>query len=455
MINQLRHILSQRHLHKQVLVLAIPMVLSNITVPLLGLVDAAVIGHLDYAWYLGGVALGSTMISVTFWLLGFLRMATTGLTAQAQGEENAHKLAMTWLQGMLVAWSLALLFLVFHSPLAHLIFSLSNASEEVKHYGMQYFSIRVWSAPAALANFVIFGWLLGTQNSKAPMVLVITTNIVNIILDVLFVLVFDWKVAGAAWASVLADYSCLTLGLFFVWRTWLKQHLPNALLLLPNATQGIGKMLRLNGDIFLRSLCLQAVFSFMTFQGAALGDNVVAANAVLMSFLMMVSYGMDGFAYAMEAMVGKAVGAKSRGQLLESLIGTSFWGLACSLLLTVLFFLFGHNLIRMITDIPNVQSQADIYLPWLIIMPLVSMWCFLLDGIFVGATKGKDMRNSMVVAMLSFFALYFSFASWGNHALWLAMLSFMGMRGLGLAVIFVTQWKNRTFIEFTPPKAEA
>lgn len=312
---QLQRILSQRSLHKQVLLLAIPMVLSNITVPLLGLVDAAVIGHLDYAWYLGGVALGSTMISVTFWLLGFLRMATTGLAAQAQGEKSRQKLAHVWLQGMLVAWLLAGLFLLFHSPLAELIFSLSNASAEVKYYGMQYFSIRVWSAPAALANFVILGWLLGTQNAKAPMWLVIVTNLTNIILDVLFVLVFDWKVAGAAWASVLADYTGLALGLFFVMRTWIKQQLPNVLTLLPSATHGMGRMLRLNSDIFLRSLCLQAVFSFMTFQGAALGDDVVAANAVLMSFLMMVSYGMDGFAYAMEAMVGKAVGAKSRGQI--------------------------------------------------------------------------------------------------------------------------------------------
>ncbi|MGV3002921.1 MATE family efflux transporter DinF [Vibrio sp.] len=443
----LQQILSQRSLHKQVLLLAIPMVLSNITVPLLGLVDAAVIGHLDYAWYLGGVALGSTMISVTFWLLGFLRMATTGLAAQAQGEESSQKLAHVWLQGMLVAWLLAGLFLLFHSPLAELIFSLSNASTEVKHYGMQYFSIRVWSAPAALANFVILGWLLGTQNAKAPMWLVIVINLANIILDVLFVLVFDWKVAGAAWASVLADYTGLALGLFFVMRTWIKQQLPNVLTLLPSATHGMGRMLRLNSDIFLRSLCLQAVFSFMTFQGAALGDDIVAANAVLMSFLMMVSYGMDGFAYAMEAMVGKAVGAKSRGQLLNSLIGTSFWGLVCSVFLTLMFWLFGHQLVRLITDIPNVQAQADIYLPWLIVMPLVSMWCFLLDGIFVGATKGKDMRNSMLIAMLCFFALYFSFASWGNHALWMSMLTFMGMRGIGLAVIFITQWKQQRFIE--------
>lgn len=446
MIKQLQHILSSRDLHKQVLVLAIPMVLSNITVPLLGLVDAAVIGHLDFAWYLGGVALGSTMISVTFWLLGFLRMATTGLAAQAQGEQSPYKLAQVWVQGMLVAWILAALLLLFHSPIADLIFSLSQASDEVKRYGMQYFSIRIWSAPAALANYVILGWLLGTQNAKAPMWLVIIINVANIVFDVLFVLGLDWKVAGAAWASVLADYIGLTVGLLFVARTWVKQQLPSVLSMLPSAKEGIGRMLSLNTDIFLRSLCLQAVFSFMAFQGAALGDDIVAANTVLMSFLMMVSYGMDGFAYAMEAMVGKAVGAKNRDQLLNSLIGTSFWGLVCSLLLTLLFLLFGHQLIGLITDIPEVREQAGIYLPWLIIMPIVSMWCFLLDGIFVGATKGKDMRNSMLVAMLCFFALYFSFASWGNHALWMSMVCFMGMRGVGLAVIFIRQWKSQRFI---------
>ncbi|MBW3698584.1 MATE family efflux transporter DinF [Vibrio sp. T187] len=433
-------------MHKKVLLLAIPMVLSNITVPLLGLVDAAVIGHLEHAWYLGGVALGSTMISVTFWLLGFLRMSTTGLAAQSYGAENHKQLGLVFVQGIAMAFGFAVVFLLLHGVVADSIFALSDASDQVKKYGEQYFSIRAWSAPASLANFVILGWLLGTQNAKAPMWMVIITNIMNIVLDVVFVIGLGWQVEGAALASVIADYTGMSFGLVCVWRIWVKKNLPSPLSLLKQTTHGLTRFVKLNRDIFLRSLCLQATFTFMTFQGASFGDEVVAANAVLMSFLMIISYGMDGFAYAMEAMVGKAIGAKDRQELNQSLIGTFFWSLIICLLLTAVFYIFGSNLIQMITSIPSVQQQASVYMPWLVAMPLVSMWCFLLDGIFVGATKGKDMRNSMFVATCSFFVIFYLSMSLENHALWLAMLSFMAMRGIGLGVVFISQWRKGEFL---------
>lgn len=438
--------LSNKAMHRQVLWLAIPMVLSNITIPLLGLVDAAVIGHLEHAWYLGGVALGSTVISVTFWLLGFLRMSTTGLTAQAFGADNRAGLARVWLQGMLMAFGFAAVFLLLHRFIADGVFGFSSASAEVKLYAQQYFVIRAWSAPASLVNFVLLGWLLGTQNSRAPMWMVIITNVVNIVLDLLFVLGLGWKVQGVALASVIADYSGMGFGLWCVWRYWLQHQLPPPLALLRESTQGLSRFVRLNRDIFLRSLCLQAAFSFMTFQGAAFGDQTVAANAVLMSFLMMISYGMDGFAYAMEAMVGKAIGAKSETQLKAAMIGSAFWSVVICLLLTLAFGWYGSALIRLITDISAVQQTAQVYLPWLVAMPLTSMWCFLLDGIFIGATKGREMRNSMFVAACTFFVVFYGFAFWGNHALWLAMLSFMAMRGLSLGIVLLRQWRLGTFL---------
>lgn len=438
--------LSNKTMHRQVLWLAIPMVLSNITIPLLGLVDAAVIGHLEHAWYLGGVALGSTVISVTFWLLGFLRMSTTGLTAQAFGADNRAGLARVWLQGMLMALGFAAVFLLLHRFIADGVFGFSSASAEVKLYAQQYFVIRAWSAPASLVNFVLLGWLLGTQNSRAPMWMVIITNVVNIVLDLLFVLGLGWKVQGVALASVIADYSGMGFGLWCVWRYWLQHQLPSPLALLRESTQGLSRFVRLNRDIFLRSLCLQAAFSFMTFQGAAFGDQTVAANAVLMSFLMMISYGMDGFAYAMEAMVGKAIGAKSETQLKAAMIGSAFWSVIICLLLTLVFGWYGSALIRLITDISAVQQTAQVYLPWLVAMPLTSMWCFLLDGIFIGATKGREMRNSMFVAACTFFVVFYGFAFWGNHALWLAMLSFMAMRGLSLGIVLLRQWRLGTFL---------
>ncbi|MCJ2378712.1 MATE family efflux transporter DinF [Vibrio sp. ZSDZ34] len=446
MPQSLRRTLSNIEVHKQVLLLAIPMVLSNITVPLLGLVDAAVIGHLEHAWYLGGVALGSTMISVTFWLLGFLRMSTTGLSAQSFGAKQKRQLALVFTQGIVMAMLFALLFLFIHSWVADVIFSLSSAGEQVKFYGNQYFSIRVWSAPAALANFVLLGWLLGTQNAKAPMWMVIITNATNIVLDILFVMVLDWKVEGAALASVIADYMGFAFGLLCASRVWKRQQLPSVTSIIGDVFNDIGRFIKLNRDIFLRSLCLQATFSFMTFQGAAFGDDIIAANAVLMSFLMMISYGMDGFAYAIEAMVGKAIGEKSPKALSQSLIGTFFWSLIICTLLTVLFAAGGEQLVALITSIESVQQQASLYLPWLIAMPLVSMWCFLFDGIFVGATKGREMRNSMFFSTISFFVVFYSFSDFANHALWLAMLCFMLLRGVTLAVVLFKQWKTNSFL---------
>ncbi|ENM5751170.1 MATE family efflux transporter DinF [Vibrio mimicus] len=439
--------LKQQSVHRQVLALALPMVLSNITVPLLGLVDAAVIGHLEHAWYLGGVALGSTMISVTFWLLGFLRMSTTGLTAQAHGAQNPQQLGRILLQGSVIALGLAALFLLFHRPVAGLIFHFSDASSEVKTYAEAYFYIRAWSAPAALLNFVLLGWLLGTQNARAPMWMVIITNLTNIALDLLLVLGLGLKVEGAAIASVIADYAGLLFGLVCVVRYWRQHQLPAPFSFISSLTKELSRLVALNRDIFLRSLCLQAVFSFMTFQGAALGDETVAANAVLMSFLMMISYGMDGFAYAMEAMVGKAIGAKDDRQLRTSMIGSTFWATMICLLLSLIFLGFGSDLIRMITNIPSVQATAEIYLPWLVAMPLVAVWCFLLDGIFIGATKGKEMRNSMAISAVAFFMAYWLSASYGNHALWLAMLSFMALRGVTLGIALATQWCAGTFLQ--------
>ncbi|EMB49632.1 DNA-damage-inducible protein F [Vibrio mimicus] len=439
--------LKQQSVHRQVLALALPMVLSNVTVPLLGLVDAAVIGHLEHAWYLGGVALGSTMISVTFWLLGFLRMSTTGLTAQAHGAQNPQQLGRVLLQGSVIALGLAALFLLFHRPVAGLIFHFSDASSEVKTYAEAYFYIRAWSAPAALLNFVLLGWLLGTQNARAPMWMVIITNLTNIVLDLLFVLGLGLKVEGAAIASVIADYAGLLFGLVCVVRYWRQQQLPAPFSFISSLTKELSRLVALNRDIFLRSLCLQAVFSFMTFQGAALGDETVAANAVLMSFLMMISYGMDGFAYAMEAMVGKAIGAKDDRQLRSSMIGSTFWATMICLLLSLIFLGFGSDLIQMITNIPSVQTTAEIYLPWLVAMPLVAVWCFLLDGVFIGATKGKEMRNSMAISAVAFFVAYWLSASYGNHALWLAMLSFMALRGVTLGIALATQWRASTFLQ--------
>ncbi|EKP0296922.1 MATE family efflux transporter DinF [Aeromonas veronii] len=427
--------------HRAVFALALPMVFSNITTPLLGLVDTWVIGHLGQAWFLGGVSVGATLINLIFWLLGFLRMSTTGLTAQAHGAADGRAQLDTLLRalGLAIALGLALLLLLF--PLLPRLIALSGGSPEVQLYAGQYVAVRIWSAPAALCNLVIMGWLLGMQDARSPMVMLILTNLVNMALDALFVLGLGWQVRGVAAASVMADYCALAVGIWLVhrqlrqlaptvwqdgWQRW-RQFAPMV------------RLLGLNRDIFLRSLCLQLCFAFMTLQGARLGDVAVAANAVLLNFLMLISYGLDGFAYAVEAMVGRAIGQRDRQKLREAIVLNLGWAALIASGFTLVFALFGAHLIGYITDIPAVVAEANRQLPWLIAMPLLAVWCFLLDGVFIGATRAREMRNSMLLAAFGgFFPIWWLCQSWGVAALWAAMAALMVGRGLSLGV---TCWR--------------
>lgn len=421
--------------HRAVFALALPMVFSNVTTPLLGLVDTWVIGHLGQAWFLGGVSVGATLINLLFWLLGFLRMSTTGLTAQAQGAASAEGQLDTLARalGLAVGLGLALLLLVL--PFLPAIIGLSGGSPEVQVYAGDYVSVRIWSAPAALCNLVIMGWLLGMQDARSPMLLLILSNLVNMVLDAWFVLGLGWQVRGVAAASLLADYCSLGVGLWLVSRRL--RHLPS------EVWQGawsrwwqwpaVRRLLGLNRDIFIRSLCLQLCFAFMTLQGARLGDVAVAANAVLLNFLMLISYGLDGFAYAVEAMVGRAIGRRDRQGLREAIVLNLGWALLIAIAFALGFALGGRQLIAHITDIPAVIAEANRQLPWLIAMPLLAVWCFLLDGVFIGATRAREMRNSMLVAVFAgFFPSWWLCQGWGVAALWAAMAALMTGRGLTL-----------------------
>ncbi|MGY3859843.1 MATE family efflux transporter DinF [Aeromonas intestinalis] len=421
--------------HRAVFALALPMVFSNVTTPLLGLVDTWVIGHLGQAWFLGGVSVGATLINLLFWLLGFLRMSTTGLTAQAQGAGSAEGQLDTLARalGLAVALGAALLLLLL--PFLPALIALSGGSPEVQFHAGEYVSIRIWSAPAALCNLVIMGWLLGMQDARSPMLLLIFSNLVNMVLDAGFVLGLGWQVKGVAAASLLADYGALVLGLWLVSRRL--RHLPTETW--RGAWQrwrqwpALRRLLGLNRDIFIRSLCLQLCFAFMTLQGARLGDVAVAANAVLLNFLMLISYGLDGFAYAVEAMVGRAIGRRDRQALREAIALNLGWAGLIALGFTLAFALGGGQLIAHITDIPAVIAEANRQLPWLVVMPLLAVWCYLLDGVFIGATRAREMRNSMLVAVFAgFFPIWWLCQDWGVAALWAAMAALMTGRGLTL-----------------------
>ena len=421
--------------HRAVFALALPMVFSNVTTPLLGLVDTWVIGHLGQAWFLGGVSVGATLINLLFWLLGFLRMSTTGLTAQAQGAASAEGQLDTLARalGLAVGLGLALLLLVL--PFLPAIIGLSGGSPEVQVYAGDYVSVRIWSAPAALCNLVIMGWLLGMQDARSPMLLLILSNLVNMVLDAWFVLGLGWQVRGVAAASLLADYCSLGVGLWLVSRrlSHLSAEVWQGAWLRWWQWPAVRRLLGLNRDIFIRSLCLQLCFTFMTLQGARLGDVAVAANAVLLNFLMLISYGLDGFAYAVEAMVGRAIGRRDRQGLREAIVLNLGWALLIAIAFALGFALGGRQLIAHITDIPAVIAEANRQLPWLIAMPLLAVWCFLLDGVFIGATRAREMRNSMLVAVFAgFFPIWWLCQEWGVAALWAAMAALMTGRGLTL-----------------------
>ncbi|PCK29954.1 MATE family efflux transporter [Pseudoalteromonas piscicida] len=408
------------------------MILSNITVPLLGLVDTAVIGHMDDAHFLAGIALGSSSISVLFWLASFLRMSTTGVIAQSSGQQDHDKLVRSLYTSMLIALIFALSLIVLSPFLLNVIASLSNASHEVFEQAKLYFQIRVFSAPAAMLNLVLLGFMLGMHYGRGPFYLVLFTNIVNIALDVLFVIGFEWGVAGAAWASLMADYAALGLSIFLCMGV-ARKHGITLEFCLPERAHWLS-LLTLNRDIFIRSLILQLCFSFMTFYGARLGEITLAANAVLLNFLMLVSFAMDGIAYAAEAKVGKSKGQASLTQLQLWVKVSLFWGAVFALFYSLTFYVAGGWIIGLLTSIPEVITLAGVYLPWLVALPLIAMSCFLFDGVFVGLTRAKEMRNSMLVsALIGFFLPFLLAQSLGNHALWFAMSCFMGLRGVTLA----------------------
>lgn len=416
------------------------MIFSNITVPLLGLVDTAVIGHLDSPTYLGGVAVGATATSFLFMLLLFLRMSTTGMAAQAFGAKDDRALARALIQPMLLACIAGGLILLLRTPLITLALSITGGSYDVLEQARRFLEIRWLSAPASLANLVLLGWLLGVQYARAPVILLVTRNVMNIVLDLWLVIGLNMNVRGAALSTVVAEYATLLVGLVMVWRVLQLRGI--SLGALVSAWRGnLGKLLALNRDIMLRSLLLQLCFGAITVLGSRLGGETVAVNAVLMMLLTFTAYALDGFAYAVEAHSGHVYGAKDRSGLLK------IWHAACRQAgivacgFALLYACFGQSITNMLTSIPDLQQLASHYLSWQILLPLVGVWCYLLDGMFIGAARGADMRNSMALAALGFAVTLLLTPALGNHGLWLALCVFLALRGITLGWFWKHYWK--------------
>ena len=411
--------------------LAIPMILSNLSVPLVALVDSAVVGRLPHAYQLGAVAVGGTIYTLLVWVFGFLRMGSTGFAAQAAGRKDQCGLQQVLIQGLLLAGLLAVLLIALAEPIFALALTLMQPSEELHQVAQQYFFIRLWGLPAALATHALAGWFLGAQNARAAFWMLVICNLLNIVLDVWFVFGLHWQVAGAARASVIAEWSGVGLGLFLAARVagkikW-QQILPRL-----KVWQSWQALLSVNRDILIRSLALQGVFFMVTVQGTRLGDATVAANALLLNGLMICSYALDGLAHALEALTGHALGAKDRIALRRALLLVLLYSLAASLIFAVLFSLFGHYFIALQTDQTAVQAAAQPYLIYLAVLPLVAVWSYVLDGLFIGATQARAMRNAMLLAVLTCLPVAWLLQRFENHGLWLAFLLFMLLRAVYL-----------------------
>lgn len=427
--------------------IAAPMILSNVSVPLLGMVDTGVTGHLDSPVYLGAVAIGAMIFSFLYTGVNFLRMGTTGIAAQSFGADDNDGLRVSLGQALIVALLIAFVLIALQVPLGAVAMHLLGADAETQVHALEYFSIRIWSAPGTLANYALIGWFIGLQNARVPLLIFLTINITNIVLDLLFVLGLGMKVDGVALASVFAEYSGLAVGSAFAISSLRKRegHWPFARLVNISAYKAFFSV---NANLFIRTMALIFTLGFVTAQGARMGGLVLAANAVLMNFQNLTSFGLDGLAHAAEALVGKAVGQKRREALEESVRLTLKWSLIFSMGFTVVYLVAGPLIIRILTDLPEVRETAMRYLPWMIASPLVSVWCFLYDGVYVGATRAREMRNIMLVSTaIVFLPAWYLLQPFGNDGLWLAFLIFMASRGIGMHIGY-----RRTVLPMTGSK---
>jgi len=425
--------------HRQVWAMAWPIILANITVPMLGAVDTAVVGHLPEPYYIGAVAIGAMLFNYIYHLFNCLRMGTTGPTAQARGAgEHAEVRAMI-ARALLLAAVIGGVIIVLQLPILAFAFWVIDASAQVERYAREYFLIRVWSMPAVLGSYAIIGWFYGLRNVRTPLLIQVFVNCLNIVLALVFVFVFHWDVPGVAAASLIAEYAGLLLGLYSVWRTL--RELPHGndsgkRTRLLDPTQ-LRRMVTINGDIVLRTICVVSVLGFFMAKSAELGDVQLAANQVLHHFLVFTSFALDGVAHAAEAILGESVGRRDRAAFAHDMRVVFLWSGIIGLMNIVIYAVAGHAIIALMTSIPEVRATAASHLWWPVLMPLASVWAYTYDGVYLAATRTRIMRNTMLVSFAVFLLLLYTLMPLiGNTGLWIAVGGFLVGRGVLLHVFF-------------------
>lgn len=415
-------------MNKEILRLAIPNILSNISVPLLSSFDTALMGRMS-ADHLGAVGLGSMIFNFVYWNFGFLRMGSTGMTAQAYGRKDQTAMSTVLGQAAIVAISLALLLMIIQVPLLNAAQSLLQVATDQQSLVGTYFQVRIWAAPAALGMYALMGWYFGMQNAIYPLLLTILINITNMLISYWLVYAWGWGIGGVAWGTVVAQYTGLFAGtgMLLYKYPWVRSTIKYQALL---QWEALSNFLRINSDIFLRTLCLTLAFAFFYRQSTGLGELVLATNVILLQYVNWMSYGVDGFAFAAESLVGKYYGAAQPKKTQRAIRLSFIWGMVLAAIYALIYGGGGEYLLYVFTDQEEIVKTALPYLPWMVAFPLLGTPCYIWDGVYVGLTASKAMRNTMLLAFAGYLLLYYSYGQQqDNHGLWLSLLGFMVFRG--------------------------
>lgn len=421
--------------HRMVLAIAVPIVISNLSTPLLGLADTAVMGRMGDPKYIGAVALGALIFTMVYWTFGFLRMGTTGLTAQAEGAGDGEEIRASLGRALLIAGGIGVALILLQWPIGLIAFALLDGGEEVETLARSYFDIRIWSAPAALANYAIAGWFIGLGRAKTALVLQVFLNLVNIVFNIWLALGLGWGVAGIAAGTLIAEVSAALLGLALAALAlklypgiWTRARLLDA--------ARIKRTIAVNRDIMIRTIVLLLSFAWFTAKSAEAGTVILAVNSILLQFVTACAFFLDGFALAAETLTGKAAGARNLRAFDRAAKLSTLWAAGISALLTVSLFVAGGAAIDFLTLDAEVRETARLYLVWAALLPVLSVWCYQLDGIFIGATQSAEMRNAALASSLLFLALWWLFLPYGNHGLWAALTGFNLMRAASLGFYY-------------------
>lgn len=435
-------------INKQILNIAIPSIITNITVPLLGLVDVAIVGHIGDAAYISAIAIGSMLFNVVYWVFGFLRMGTSGMTAQAYGQRNFPEMKRLLVQSMTVAMGVALVLLLLQYPVREAGLWLMNTPEASRPLVCDYFNVCVWGAPAMLGLYGLSGWYIGMQNTRIPMVVSILQNVVNILMSLLLVFGFGMKIKGVATGTLIAQWAGFVIALLF-WFSYYRRHFSRSSSS-PSLWEGWGgvslsRFFSVNRDIFLRTIALVAVNFFFISAGAKQGSLMLAVNTLLMTLFTLYSYFLDGFAYAGEAVGGRYWGSQQLITFREVTRKLFLWGGGVMLLFTIVYAVGGSQFLHLLTNDGQVIEASTDYFPWALVIPVCGLAAFIFDGLFIGMTATRGMLISCTIAAVVFFLVYYLMESyWANHALWFAFVLFLFTRGFVQYLLFRAAIKRKS-----------